>query len=88
MDKTKEGLKTSNSYTHEFALNLSDTALKDLRKTIEEYNQSVKNVLIAANNLRSVYAKVSSIMPKETLIDPAVIEAIIKKNENIRLKSP
>ncbi|MCX5880573.1 MAG: hypothetical protein NTU74_01795 [Deltaproteobacteria bacterium] len=88
VDKTKEGLNTSNSYHHEYAEKLYETAQKDLKKITEEFTPSVKDILIAAKNLRNVYAKVSIVMPIETLIDPIGIDAIIKKNENLKLKSP
>lgn len=74
-------LRTTNYYGFEYAKKASDKSLKDLQKAIDGYEESILDVIAATKKLKGVYVKVAASLPGDTLVDPAIFEAIEKKNE-------
>ena len=80
-DKAIDDLRTASYYGRDYALKASDKAIKDLEKAVDEYKESVTDVLSAAKNMKETYAKISHSLPADSLIDPAIIDAVTRKNE-------
>jgi prefoldin subunit 5 len=79
-DRAIQDLRTSGYYGYEYAKRASDNALKDFQKATDEYNGSIADVSMAARNMKAAHSKVAALLPADVLADPAIFDAIEKKN--------
>jgi len=79
-ERAIDEMKTTSYYGMEYAKRTGDKAIKDLEKAQVEYKGAIADVIGATNNMRETYSKVVASLPRDVLIDPAILEAVSKKN--------
>lgn len=75
-------------YGREFALRTMNNAVKDMEKERVEAKEAAAAFLGSAKKLTELRAKTAEVIPSENLIESALLEKIIKQQEDRETKSP
>ena len=80
-EKAADNMKSAGRYSIVYAVKASDQATKDLEKAVKEADEAKADVVDSTDKLKGARVKVAAILPDEDIIDPIIIDAILRNNK-------
>jgi hypothetical protein len=75
-----QDMRTSNQYSYEFASKQVDRAVDAMKKAATEQSEASKDIVSAANKLKSLRKQASTNFPPDALVSEGKLDIVIKKN--------